>query len=208
MRKHRRLYLFLLWTILLSPFAHAEKVADLPEPTGYVNDFAGVLSPEGKTQMVGLCSGLREKAGVTVVVVTVKTLEGQSVDSFASQLFNRWKIGNKETNRGVLLLLAIHDRKWRIEVGYGLESTLTDALAKDIGTSMVPDLRLARYDDAVMLGLHGIAKIVVEDARAKLNGLISVPAPGMDDSCAQATAGIAVLRRPLNQFVIGLSISR
>ena len=98
-------------------------------------------------------------------MVTLETIGGEDVAEFAKKLFNKWGIGRKETNRGVLVLLSINDHKWRIAVGYGLEGTLTNSVAADIGRQMVPLLKSNDFDGAVTLALQRIAQVVSPSAQ-------------------------------------------
>src|SRR5882757_8661408 len=102
-------------------FLTAEKVSTLPAPTGYVNDFAGVLSPSVKQSVEDLCTQVDRQAHAQIAVVTVKTMDdGVSIEEFATALQEKWKVGAKGTDRGVLMLLVMTPRRGRIEVGYGL----------------------------------------------------------------------------------------
>jgi uncharacterized protein len=152
----------------------AQKVADLPQPANYVSDFAHVLSSDTQAQVNGLCAQLEQRAHAQLFVVTVKTLEDEPVDQYANDLFHRWKIGEKGTNRGVLLLLAITEHQWRVEVGYGMEGVLTDSVTGRIGRAMVPDLRQNDYDAAVVDATSEIARVVAADAKVELD---APPAP-------------------------------
>jgi hypothetical protein len=100
--------------------AHAEKTDQL-KPQGYVNDFAGVLSAPAKAQLTALCTEVDQKAKAQIAVVTVKSLDGQAVEDYAVDLATRWGIGPKQADRGILILLAVEDRKYWTSVGYGLE---------------------------------------------------------------------------------------
>src|ERR1700760_3051357 len=100
----------------------AESVSSLPAPTGYVNDFAGVLSLSTELSLNNLCTQVDRQAHAQIAVVTIKTLDNdQSVEEFATELQDKWKVGKKGTDRGVLMLVVLNPRKYRIEVGYGLE---------------------------------------------------------------------------------------
>src|SRR5258707_15641036 len=111
----------------------AESVSTLPAPTGYVSDFAGVLSPSTKYSLENLCTQGDRQARAQIAVVTIKTLDNdQSIDEFATQLEDKWKVGPKGTDRGVLMLVVLNPRKHRIEVGYGLQGILNDAKVGDI----------------------------------------------------------------------------
>jgi uncharacterized protein len=167
----------------------AEKVATMPAPAGYVDDYAGVLSGAGKTELEDLCREVHDKTKAQVFFVTVKTLDGEAVETFANELFAKWKIGEKKTDRGVLLVLAIAEHKRWIEVGYGLEGILNDAKVGDIGREMVPELKAAKYDDAARTGVRGVSKVIAADAGVAIDGLgdaSSASSPASDDGAAQA----------------------
>ena len=127
-------------------------------PTGYVNDFAGVLSPAARQQLNALCAELDRKARIQLAIVTVKSLEGRPLEKFTLDLANKWGIGSKQANRGVMLFFAIQDRRSRIEVGSGLESLLSDQRAAGILREMASFLRTGDYDLAVQIGASAIAR--------------------------------------------------
>src|SRR6185437_5774004 len=90
-------------------------------PQGYVNDFAHVLAPDSKSAIEALCSEVDHKAQAQIAVVTVRSLEGESVEDYSINLATHWGIGPKQKDRGILILLAPNEHQYRIEVGYGLE---------------------------------------------------------------------------------------
>jgi len=148
----------------------AESVSTLPAPTGYVNDFAGVLSPSSKYNLENLCTQVDRQAHAQIAVVTVKTIDGdQSIEEFATALEDKWKVGAKGTDRGVLMLFVMTPRRGRIEVGYGLEGVLNDAKVGDIGRSMVPAAAQGDYNTAIPLGVQQIAQAIATDAGVTLN---------------------------------------
>jgi uncharacterized protein len=148
----------------------AESVGALPAPTGYVSDFAGVLSPSTKASLENLCFQVDRQAHAQIAVVTIKTLDNdQSIEEFTTALEDKWKVGAKGTDRGVLVLFVMNPRKYRIEVGYGLEGILNDAKVGDIGRSMVPAASQRDYNTAIPLGVQQIAQIIATDAGVTLN---------------------------------------
>ncbi len=144
-------------------------------PTGYVTDLAGIISAEKKASLEGLCTELEQKTGAQMAIVTVRSLEGESVETYAVDLFKQLGVGSKKDNRGVLLLLAPNERKYRIEVGYGLEPVINDARAGDAGRAMVPFLRQGDYSRAIETGAWQLAKYVADDSGVTLSG--QPPAP-------------------------------
>ena len=148
----------------------AESVSGLPAPTGYVSDFAGVLSPSTKASLENLCFQVDRQAHAQIAVVTIKTLDGdQSIDEFATALEDKWKVGPKGSDRGVLMLFSMSPKKWRIEVGYGLEGILNDAKVGDIGRTMVPAASQGDFNTAIPLGVQQIAQVIAADAGVTLN---------------------------------------
>src|ERR1035438_9497644 len=118
--------------------ALAERVEDLPKPTDYVSDDAHVLSPEAIARLDRICAQLdHSAANAQVAVVTIHTLDGNDAADYANQLEDKWKMGRKGTDRGLLVFLAVDDHKYRIEPGYGLEGILPDAKVGDIWRAMV-----------------------------------------------------------------------
>jgi uncharacterized protein len=148
--------------------AEAESVSQLPMPTSYVQDFAGVIDAGSKQQMEQLSSQVYQQAHATIVVVTIHSLDGESIDQFATDLEDKWKVGPKGSDRGVLMILAINDRKRRIEVGYGLEGILNDAKVGDIGRTMVPWLQRDEYGQGLLEGQQQIANVIAADAHVTL----------------------------------------
>jgi uncharacterized protein len=148
----------------------AERVEDLPQPTDYVSDFAHVLSPGAIARLDTLCAQLdHSNANAQVAVVTIHTLDGVDPAEFANALEDKWKMGRKGSDRGVLVFLAVDDHKRRIEVGYGLEGILPDGKLGDIGREMVPDLRANDFDGAVTLAVGEIAQVIAADANVTLS---------------------------------------
>ena len=133
MKRTRQLAPLLILFLAIALPSFAETVANIPAPTGYVDDYAHVFSPSARSGMDSLASELHTKTRAQVFVVTVNTTEDEPVEKFANELYAKWKIGEKKTDRGALMLFAIKDRKRWIEIGYGLEGILNDAKVGDIG---------------------------------------------------------------------------
>ncbi len=146
---------------------HAENVSDL-KPTGYVNDFAGVLSPDTRSHLEQLCTEVDQQAHAQIAVVTIKTTGDDTIDDFAVQLEEKWKVGQKGTDRGLLFLLATDDHHYRFEVGYGLEGILPDGKVGSIGREMVPYLREGNYDAAVTMAIQDVSNVIAQDAGVTL----------------------------------------
>jgi uncharacterized protein len=150
-------------------FSAAEDLKKI-HPSGYVTDLANVISPEARTRLEALCTEVEQKTGAQMAIVTVQSLEGESVENYAVDLYKQLGVGNKKENRGVLLLVAPNDRKYRIEVGYGLEPVINDARAGDAGRAMVPYLRQRDYGKAAEIAAWQLAKYIADDAGVTLSG--------------------------------------
>src|SRR6201987_1768991 len=152
------------WVSLASaPFAVAEPLSSL-KPTDCVNDFAGVLSPGTTTQLKEMCRQVLDKAQASVVVVTIKSTDGEDIFNYSVDLYQKWGIGQKGKDRGVLILLAVQDRKYYINVGYGLEPILPDGKVGGFGREAVPYLKRGDYDGAVSLLTSRVVDVVARDA--------------------------------------------
>lgn len=155
--------------LLGAVLARAEDVKSI-HPTGYVTDLAGVIGAEKKASLEALCTELEQKTGAQMAIVTVRSLDGKSVEYYAVDLLRQLGIGSKKDNRGVLLLVAPDDRKYHIEVGYGLEPVINDARAGDAGRAMVPYLRQGDYGDAIETAAWQLAKYIADDSNVTLSG--------------------------------------
>jgi len=158
--------LFLLAVLLLPPrTAWAVDVA-MPPLTGRVVDGAALLTPEQRQALSEKLKAHEDKTSDQVVVATVRTLGGLSVEDYANRLFRTWGLGQKKTNNGVLLLVAPNDRKMRIEVGYGLEGALTDALSKVIlATAVAPRFKAGDWNGGLDAGVEAILSVLSGDAQ-------------------------------------------
>src|SRR5580704_9526324 len=173
----------------------AEPVSQL-QPTGYVNDFAHVLEPNTIAQLDDLCQQIDQKAHAQIAVVTINSLDGSDIDSFAVDLFKKWGIGSKSTDHGVLILLAVQDRKYRIEVGYGLEPILPDGKVGGFGREAVPLLRQSNYSGAVVLMTSRVADVIAQDAGVTLTGArpeIAEPQPRQQPGNGLSPRGMLLL---------------
>jgi uncharacterized protein len=171
MKRFRSFTLASLCILLLS--AAFPALAENPKnmhPSGYVTDLAGAIEPDTKARLEALCREVEEKTGAQIAVVTVHSLEGESVENFAVDLYKQLGVGSRRDNRGVLLLVAPDERKYRIEVGYGLEPVINDARAGDAGRAMVPLLREANYSAAIVTATWMLAKDIADDRGVTLSG--------------------------------------
>jgi uncharacterized protein len=165
-----KLALLVVLVVVWHSFAQAEKIADI-RPEGYVTDLSRVIDPATKTKLETLCAEVEQKTGAQIAVVTVDSLDGQSREDYAADLYKHLGVGSKKDSRGVLLLVAPKERQYKIEVGYGLEPVINDARAGDVGREMVPDLRSGDYNGAILLGTTALAQLIAADKGIQLNGV-------------------------------------
>jgi uncharacterized protein len=158
----RTLILALIATLALAVPALAQT---FPALTGRVVDNAKVLDPGVRAMLTTKLAALEAKTSDQVVVATVGSLQGFSVEVYATALFREWRLGRKDGNNGVLFLVAPTERKVRIEVGYGLEGALPDAAAKlIIEEKLAKWFRAGRFDTAIQEGVDAIVDVLTEDA--------------------------------------------
>lgn len=145
-------------------FALPALAFDFPALTGRVVDQANVMTPASRADVEAKLKDLEDKSGIQLVVATVKSLQGGDVETYANELFRFWKLGEAKKNNGVLLLVAPAEHKVRIEVGYGLEGTLTDALSSVIiSTAIIPRFKAGDFSGGIARGVDGIISILSGD---------------------------------------------
>ena len=171
MSSHAKWWLSVANVLLLALAARAEPVSQL-KATDYVNDFAHVLDQSSIARMDDLCRQIDQKAHAKIAVVTIHSLDGSDIESYAVTLFQQWGLGTKSTNRGVLILYAIDDHRDRIEVGYGLEPILTDGKTGDFAREAVPLMRAGQYGAGLLLVTSRVAKVIADDAGVQLTNLL------------------------------------
>ena len=130
---------------------------EVPFLGGRVNDYAGILSSETVSDLNSMLKSFEDSTSNQVVVLTISSLNGENLEEYSIKVAQTWKLGQKGKDNGVLLLVAKDDRKIRIEVGYGLEGTLTDALCSSIiQREILPKFRNKDYDNGVTAGVVSI----------------------------------------------------
>jgi uncharacterized protein len=138
---------------------------EVPYLSGRVVDDAEILSPEARERITELSRQHQERTGNQLAVLTVTTLESESIEDYAVQVFENWKLGQQGKDNGVLLVIAPQERRVRIEVGYGLEGTLPDAIAsRIIRNSITPQFKNGNYDAGVVEGVRVLTTVLEGDA--------------------------------------------
>ncbi len=149
--------------------------ANFQNYTGYVNDYVNILSIETKAKLTALSAEIENKTTSQLAVLTIDATSPLDIETYAVKLFEKWGIGKKGKNNGVLILVAVKDRQARIEVGYGLEGAIPDALAKNIiEKSMVPFFKKGDYNTGVLQGAAVISKLIASEYNIKISELDNI----------------------------------
>lgn len=144
--------LLIMILFIAIPFNYARGEAKFPSPTNlkYINDYAGILDIQTKEYLVSVGNELENKTGAQAVIVIINSLEGNDITSYGNQLFRDWGIGQKNKNNGLLVLLSMEERSWRVEVGRGLEGVIPDILSNRVMESAaVPEFRNNNYGEGL-----------------------------------------------------------
>jgi uncharacterized protein len=148
---------------------------DYPESIGYVNDFAGILSPETELKLNRMIADLDKQTTAQVAVATIESISPETVETYTNKLFEKWEVGQKDKDNGVLILVAVKERKTWIEVGYGLEGAIPDARASRIYRDiMVPSFGKGDFNGGISRTVEAIAGLVAEEFGVEIDGA-SVP---------------------------------
>ncbi|MBV9636747.1 MAG: TPM domain-containing protein [Methylobacteriaceae bacterium] len=151
--------------MLALPGESAVAALNFPPLSGRVVDAADVIPAATRATLDQKLKDLEDKSGIQLVVATVKSLDGADIETYANELFRTWKLGEKVKNNGVLLLVAPTERKVRIEVGYGLEGTLTDAISKlIIVNAIAPRFKAGDYGGGIERGVEDIVTTLSADS--------------------------------------------
>ena len=179
--------------------ASSAQTLTFPTLSGRVVDEAGLLTPTDRASLTDALASLEMKTTDQLVVVTLKSIPGgTSIEDYGYQLGRRWQIGQKDKNNGALLIVAASERQVRIEVGYGLEGTLTDALTKYIiETSILPRFKAGDLSGGIKLGVEQISRVLGGDAEGLKRSAADLRQPNADTPIwpviVVAVAGVALL---------------
>ena len=157
-----RLSLLLPVCGLAAPCLFAVDVNSLPKPTGYVSDLAHVIDPADKDDLEAFCARVEQELGVQFAFVTIDSLGDQPIRDFAIDLARKWGVGDRKSNQGVLLLLAVKDHRDDIETGRGIEPYITDGFAGSTLRAMRPELRDGNYGSALLTAARAMAQQIAQ----------------------------------------------
>ena len=143
-RSHHAYKMLIIFAGILLACSFTVDALEIPPPSGnYVNDYASLLSPEARERLEQRLRKLGAETSTQIIVATFPSLEDESLEDFTNRMYEAWRIGQKDNDNGVLLAIFVNERKVRIEVGYGLEGALPDALSgRIIRDEFVPQFRV------------------------------------------------------------------
>jgi len=186
-----------------------------PAYTGYVNDFANIIDQQTKQKLELWLTNFEKMTGTQIAVVTVTSLEGRPIEEYANELYRAWGIGAKtgeHKDKGALLLVAMQDRKTRLEVGYGLEGDLPDGLAGEIIRRMRPGLQQGRYSEAMTTGVRTLLDTLAEKWNVNIEGIedrrYAYRAPARGPQIGTGTSLFCLLIGLVIFFLLILAISK
>jgi len=174
------LHKFAPWVVVLALAALPAWGLDTKalKPTGYVNDFSGTLDASSKQTLEAYCANLERVTGVQMAIVLVPTLDGEPVEDVANRLYREWGIGKKGKDEGILIMLAVKDRKSRAEVGYGVEPIISDGAAGGILRRIRPILQQGNYGGALLAAAEQMGAMIAQSKGVELGGPEPLPGTG------------------------------
>jgi uncharacterized protein len=162
--------------ILPSSLGARGKRPKFPEPVGYVNDFAGTVSPQAEGVMSAIAAEVKAKTGAEIAVAIVRSTGGMDIEEYATALFVEWGIGEEREDNGLLILVAMEDKDLWIKPGYGLEGAIPDAVAHEVYRDILrPGFRAGQYDRALVTATKALAEHIVAESGQTLAFADSVP---------------------------------
>ncbi len=176
----RRLFPVIILLLLAKPTAtvFGRAFTDLPMPSHYVEDYANVINSAHEQRLNGILQELEQKTGAQYIILTVETTGGIPIEQ-SIELAEKWKLGQKGKDNGMLFVLAKNDRKWRFEVGYGLEGFITDQFCGRVGREvLVPYLRQGNYSEGIYQANLKVVQKISAEAGVTLTGMPRVPPMG------------------------------
>jgi uncharacterized protein len=153
--------------------AFASTPAEPPAmPRDYVVDLAGVIRSDVKSRLNASLQELEQKTSAQVLVLTIQSLDNQSIEEFAFTTKEKWRLGQKRKDNGALVVVAVKDKKYRFEIGYGLENILPDSLVGTIGREyLVPYFRKGDYSSGIANAVFAIIQVIAKQQGVQITGM-------------------------------------
>jgi len=160
-----------LFICLLVSSSFAQEVKIPNKGLGYVSDFAGLLKPNDKLAITKFASELEKKTTAQLAVVTIQSTQPETIQGYSVRLFEKWKIGQEHKDNGVLILIAVKDRKAWISTGYGLEGAIPDVIAnKIVQANMIPYFKSGQYSQGIKEGSIAVISLIAKEYDVQITG--------------------------------------
>lgn len=200
--------ILILLFIIINAFTVNSLAVVNPTKDFYVNDYAGLLNSETKNYIINANKSLYNQTGAQIVVVTIQSLGNDSLEDYSTELFRSFGIGDKTKNNGVLLLLALEEREFRVEVGYGLEGILPDGKTGRIQDEyIIPYLRQDNWNDGIRNGFSAILNIVADEYSVEVGAETAVTGESLSDYEMTPFSIVGFTVMPLVSVIFGVIIS-
>ena len=174
----RLLSFFILVTFLFTPLTHASFTLPTPTNAKYLNDYTGMINQNATSQIISIGYELEVKTGAQAIVAVVDSTNGLPIEDYALRLFRGWGIGQKEKDNGLLVLLAIGDGAWRVEVGRGLEGGVPDALTHRIMNELAkPSFIEGNYSTGLLQAYSSLCDAIANEYDVTLDKSLNIPLP-------------------------------
>jgi len=182
----KKLFAGLILVLILTPLS----AQNLPDYTGFVNDFAGVIDRDTEEQIEAIANRVERLTGAQIAVVTVESIEPYgSIEEYSIALAEKWKVGSRDQDNGVILIVTMKERELRIEVGYGLEGAIPDGRAGEIlDTAMLPYFRDGDFSTGFLAGTYEVAGEIAAEYDVDL-GDLNVPVPAASGGSRESDEG-------------------
>lgn len=175
---------FCAWLILLAFLGQvAAATPQVPSPAGPVTDLAGILDADTRQRLTQILQEVRERTTAEIAILTVPSTAPETIEEYSVAVFDRWKIGKRAQDNGLLFLVAVQDRRLRITTGYGLEGILPDGKIGEIrDREIIPRFRAGRYAEGILRGTEALARVILAQGQEGALGQQSAPRPARRQS--------------------------
>ncbi|MBZ9685128.1 TPM domain-containing protein [Clostridium estertheticum] len=177
----KRIFVLLISLVLLSGtmainLVNAESKFPMPTELKYANDYAKAIDSDSLQYILAVGKELEDKTGAQATVVVIDSLQGETIESYANGIFRKWGIGQKDKNNGLLILLSVKDKKWRVEVGTSLEGAITDIYSSRVMNDLaVPKFKENQYGQGLRAAYSVLSDSIAKEYGVKLDKNINVP---------------------------------
>lgn len=196
MKRHQRRSLLLCLALIVFCISSLSAAPTIPQPTSlkYINDYAGIMNDAPLKQVVSIGKELEDQTGAQAVVVILPTLEGMPIEDYSLNLFRTWGIGQAGKDNGLLLLVALQDRQWRVEVGRGLEGAIPDALSNRVMETIAkPLFSEGNYPLGIINAYSSLCDLIANEYGITLTKSLNIPLPTQSNSSSGISLPIIVV---------------